>query len=64
MKMAITQPLLLIQMAIILNQLAYFPFERMFNKLKHWRGVATPYDKTATSFLAFIHLASTLIWTS
>jgi putative transposase len=36
--------------------------ERMFNKLKHWRRIATRYDKTASSFLAFIHLASICLW--
>ena len=32
--------------------------ERMFNKLKNWRRGATRYDKTASSFLAFIMIAS------
>jgi transposase len=32
--------------------------ERMFNKLKNWRRVATRYDKTAESFLAFVTIAS------
>ena len=36
--------------------------ERFFNRLKGYRRVATRYDKTASSFLAFIHLACTLIW--
>jgi transposase len=36
--------------------------ERMFNKLKNWRRVATPYDKTASSFLAFVSIASFKIW--
>jgi transposase len=36
--------------------------ERMFNKLKHFRRVATRYDKLASSFLSFIHLAASLIW--
>jgi transposase len=36
--------------------------ERFFNKLKNARRVATRYDKTADSFLAFIHLASIKIW--
>lgn len=34
--------------------------ECFFNKLKVFRRVATRYDKLATSFLAFLHLAS--IW--
>jgi putative transposase len=36
--------------------------ERFFNLLKGYRRIATRYDKTATSFLAFIHFASALIW--
>ena len=36
--------------------------ERMFNKLKNWRRVATRYDKTAASFLAFITIASIKLW--
>jgi putative transposase len=35
--------------------------ERFFNLLKGYRRIATRYDKTASSFLAFIHLASALI---
>jgi transposase len=36
--------------------------ERFFNKLKHFRGVATRYDKRADNFLAGIKLASFRIW--
>ena len=36
--------------------------ERFFNKLKHWRRIATRYDKTADSFMAFVQLASIKIW--
>ena len=36
--------------------------ERFFNHLKAYRRIATRYDKTATSFLAFVHLACALIW--
>jgi putative transposase len=36
--------------------------ERFFNLLKGYRRIATRYDKTAASFLAFIHLACALIW--
>jgi transposase len=36
--------------------------ERFFNKLKNARRVATRYDKTVDSFLAFIQLASIKIW--
>jgi transposase len=36
--------------------------ERFFNKLKNWRRIATRYDKTASSFLAFISLVSAKMW--
>jgi len=36
--------------------------ERCFSKLKQWRRIATRYDKTASSFLGFIDLASIRIW--
>lgn len=36
--------------------------ERFFNKLKHFRGVATRYDKRADNFLAGVKLASFRIW--
>lgn len=36
--------------------------ERLFNKLKLSRRVATPYDKTASVFLGFIHLAAICLW--
>ena len=35
--------------------------ERFFNKLKHFRGIATRYDKLARNFLAGIQLASAII---
>lgn len=35
--------------------------ERMFNKLKHFRRVATRYDKLAVAFLSFIHVAAIYI---
>jgi transposase len=35
--------------------------ERFFNKLKHFRGIATRYDKLACSFLAGVHLAAATI---
>jgi transposase len=37
--------------------------ERCFNKLKHFRRLATRYDRRAIYFLSFIHLASAMIWT-
>ena len=36
--------------------------ERFFNKLKHFRRIATRYDKTARNFLASILLAATRLW--
>ena len=35
--------------------------ERFFNKLKHFRAIATRYDKLARNFLAAIQLASAMI---
>jgi transposase len=36
--------------------------ERFFNKLKHFRAVATRYDKRDDNYLACVKLASTRIW--
>ena len=36
--------------------------ENFFCKLKQFRAIATRYDKTATNFLAAIHLAAASIW--
>ena len=36
--------------------------ERFFNKLKQYRGIATRYDKLATTFLAGVLLVCVLIW--
>jgi len=36
--------------------------ERFFNKLKHFRRIATRYDKLARNFLAAIALASCKLW--
>ena len=35
--------------------------ERFFNKLKHFRAIATRYDKLARNFLAGLQLASAII---
>jgi transposase len=35
--------------------------ERFFNKLKHFRAIATRYDKLAKIFLAGVQLASAII---
>src|SRR3954452_15006744 len=36
--------------------------ERLNNKLKQFRAVATRYDKTAASYLAFVQLAASRLW--
>jgi transposase len=36
--------------------------ERFFNKLKHFRRIATRYDKLARNFLAALLLASSRLW--
>lgn len=36
--------------------------ERLINKLKAWRGIATRYDKTHESYLAGLHLRGAVIW--
>ena len=36
--------------------------ERMFNKIKHFRRVATRYDKTAAAYLAFVTIAGICLW--
>ena len=36
--------------------------ERFFNRLKHYRRIATRYEKTARNYLSFVYLASAMIW--
>lgn len=36
--------------------------ERFFNKLKHFRRIATRYDKLARNFLAAVAIASIRLW--
>ncbi|MBV8663695.1 MAG: transposase, partial [Hyphomicrobiales bacterium] len=36
--------------------------ERFFNKLKHFRRVATRYDKLLVNFMGFVKLAAIAIW--
>lgn len=36
--------------------------ERFFSKLKHFRRIATRYDKLADNFLAMVQLASVRLW--
>ena len=36
--------------------------ERFFNKLKNYRGIATRFDKLATTFLAGVLLVCVILW--
>lgn len=36
--------------------------ERCFNKLKHFRHIATRFDRRDAHFLGFLHLAAALLW--
>jgi len=36
--------------------------ERFFCKIKHYRRIATRYDKTVISYVAMFHLAGAMIW--
>lgn len=36
--------------------------ERMINKLKQFRRMATRYEKTASNFVALLHLAAITLW--
>ena len=36
--------------------------ERFFNIIKHFRAIATRYEKTARNFLAGVHLVCALAW--
>ena len=36
--------------------------ERCFNRLKHFRRVATRYDRRTIHFSGFVHLAAAVIW--
>ena len=36
--------------------------ERFFNQIKHYRAIATRYEKTARNFLAGLHLVCVLAW--
>lgn len=36
--------------------------ERLINRLKQFRRIATRYDKLAASYLAWLHLAAILLW--
>jgi transposase len=36
--------------------------ERTFNKLKHWRRIATRYDRKSLYFLSALYLVSAVTW--
>ena len=36
--------------------------ERAFNKLKHWRRIATRYDRRSLYFMATLQLAAAVTW--
>lgn len=36
--------------------------ERFFNRIKHYRRIATRYDKTARNYLAFVQVAAIMTW--
>jgi transposase len=36
--------------------------ERLINRLKQWRRIATRYDKRAANYQAFVHLGCILLW--
>ncbi|MDQ1005892.1 transposase [Streptomyces sp. V4I23] len=36
--------------------------ERVINRLKDWRGIATRFDKTPESYLAGLELRASMIW--
>jgi transposase len=36
--------------------------ERLINRLKDWRGIATRFDKTPESYLAGLELRASMIW--
>jgi transposase len=36
--------------------------ERLFNRLKQFRRIATRYEKCAANYLAMLHIGTILIW--
>jgi transposase len=38
--------------------------ERFFNRIKHYRRLATRYEKTARNFLSMLSLVAVVIWTA
>jgi len=45
---------------LLVDALGYHLVENCIQRLKEWRRIATRYDKTDTSFCAFIHLSAAL----
>lgn len=39
-----------------------YKIECFFGRIKHYRRIATRYEKTARNYLALLHLASALVW--
>lgn len=53
------------KMEAVLQQKVYRQrnrIERFFSKLKHFRRIATRYDKLADNFLAMVQLTSMRLW--
>ncbi|WP_436845969.1 hypothetical protein [Streptomyces tibetensis] len=42
----------------------FFRVERCINRLKQWRDIATRYEKTATIYLAGLHIAGIFLWSA
>jgi len=38
------------------------PIERMFGRLKDFRRIATRYDRSATNFMAAVHIVATVAY--
>ena len=36
--------------------------ERFFNRIKHYRRVATRYEKSVQNYVSFLHVASIMVW--
>ena len=36
--------------------------ERFFGRVKHYRRIATRYEKTARNYMAMLHLVSAMVW--
>lgn len=36
--------------------------ERFFGRIKHYRRIATRYEKSAQNYLSFLHVVSIMVW--